>query len=67
MVVFADNASGVEILGNLLDDVPELKFVGEVCGDSAAAQKGSHYVAADGSGGVAVSGMVDAADDGILE
>ena len=67
MVVFADNASGVEILGHLLDHIPELQIVGKVCRDSAAAQKGSHDVAADGSGGVAVSGMVNAADDGIIE
>ena len=67
MVVLADNAPGVEILGHLLDDIPELKFVGEVCRDSAAAKKGSHDVAADGSSGIAVSGMVDGANDGILE
>ena len=52
MVVFADDAPGVEILGHLLDHIPELQIVGEVCGDGAAAQKGSHDVAADGSGGV---------------
>ena len=67
MVVFADNAPGVEILGHLLDDIPELQLVCEVCRDGAAAQKGSYDVAADGSGGVAVARMVNAADDGILK
>lgn len=67
MVVFANDASGVEILGHLLDDIPELQLVCEVCRDGAAAQKGSYDVAADGPGGVAVSGMVNAADDGILK
>ena len=55
MVVFADNASGVEILGNFLDHIPELQIIGEVCRDGAATQKGSHDVATDGSSGVAVS------------
>ena len=67
MIVFANNASGEDILGNLLNDIPELQIVGEVCRDSAAAQKGSHDIPTDGSGGVAVSGMVDGADDCILK
>ncbi len=66
-IVFADDAAGEKVGGHLLDDGQEFQIIGVMCRNGAAAQKGSHNVAADGSGGVAVSGMVDAAHDGILE
>lgn len=67
MVVFANDASSEEVSGNLLNNIPELKLVGKVRRDGAAAKQDSHDVAAYGSGGIAVSGVVYAAHDGILE
>ena len=36
MVVFADDASGEKVGGNLLDDIAELQLVGKVGGDGLA-------------------------------
>ncbi len=67
MVVFADDAAGVEVLGHFLDHVPQFKRVSEVGRNRAAAEQGSYDVSADRPGGITVSGMVHTADNGILE
>ena len=67
VVVFADDATSIKVVGHFLDDTQKFQLFGVICGDGIAAQQTTHDVTADGSGGITVSGVVNSAHDGILK
>lgn len=67
VVVFTDDATSIKVVGHFLNDAQKFQLLGVVCGDGIAAQQTTHDVTADGSGGITVSGVVNAAHDGLLK
>ena len=66
-LVFGDDAPGPEVVRHLFEDILQFQPVRELGRDGLVAQQAPHDIAADGAGGIAVAGMVHAADDGLLE
>ena len=66
-IVIADDAACVKVCGNFFYDVQEFQVLGKVGRNCTAAKKTANDVATDGTGGVAVAGVVYAAYDCVFK